>query len=87
MDHSVFLTAQNLVYSMGSNSLGQLGISEAPSTSGNKYSPILIEALLDVDPYSIECGNNHTLLLAREGIVYSWGSNKQGQCGVGTNLD
>ena len=67
---------------MGSNSHGQLGIDEMPSSTGNKYSPILIEDLLDVDPYDVQCGSNHSLLLSRQGNVFSWGSNKHGQCGV-----
>ena len=66
---------------MGSNAHGQLGIDEAPTSTGNKYSPILIEDLLEVDPFQVECGSNHVLLLTRQGIVFSWGSNKHGQCG------
>lgn len=75
---------ENLVYSMGSNSYGQLGIGEVPSNSGNKYSPILIEDLMEVNPMQVECGNLHTLMLTREGNVFSWGCNKVGQCGLGS---
>lgn len=46
---------------------------------------------MDIKPYEIKCGSNHTLLLARSGWVYTWGSNHHGQCGIGSpemaNLD
>jgi alpha-tubulin suppressor-like RCC1 family protein len=71
---------------MGSNSHGQLGIGEQPTPSGNKFSPILIESLMDVDPYQIECGFNHCLLLSRDGVVFAWGDNKHGQCGIGMDI-
>lgn len=86
-DHTVFITAKNLVYSMGSNAYGQLGISEAPRSTSNKYSPILIEDLLQADPFQVECGNNHSLVLTRLGTVFTWGSNKYGQCGQGSSVD
>ena len=42
---------------------------------------------MDIKPQDVECGSHHTLLLARSGWVYSWGSNNRGQCGVGsTNM-
>jgi len=50
---------------MGSNSHGQLGIGETPSSTANKYSPILIEDLLEVDPFQVDSGSNHVLLLTR----------------------
>lgn len=51
LEHTVFVTDMGLIYSMGSNSCGQLGIGEVPSASANKYSPILLESLLEIDPY------------------------------------
>ena len=81
LDHSVFITNSYLVYSMGTNSLGQLGIIDK-SGSCNKFSPILIEDLMDQDPYDVACGNNHSLVLTRYGTVFAWGHNHHGQCGV-----
>ena len=33
---------------------------------------------------SVQCGASHSLALSDRGVVYSWGKNSQGQCGVGT---
>ena len=46
-----------------------------------------MEDFLEMDPYTVECGSNHCLLLTRQGDVYAWGSNKNGQCGVGSTVD
>lgn len=81
------MTDQGLIYSMGSNSCGQLGIGDAPSASAHKYSPILLESLIEIEPYQIECGFNHCLLLSRDGMVYAWGDNRHGQCGVGVDFE
>lgn len=78
---SFFHLATNLVYSMGSNSCGQLGIND-PYVQ-QKYSPVLIEVLLDKYPVQVKCGDVHSLVLCRSGEVYSWGNNDYGQCGVG----
>ena len=65
LDHTIFLTSKyifnvefnsilykslalNLVYSMGSNAHGQLGIGDV--NAAYKYSPILLEELVDKDP-------------------------------------
>ena len=37
---------------------------------------------MDKDPYDVECGANHTLVLTRYGTIFAWGNNNRGQCGV-----
>ena len=68
--------ATSLVYSMGSNSSGQLGIND-PYTQ-QKYSPVLIEVLLEKGPVDVKCGDVHSMVLCRSGDVFSWGSNDYG---------
>ena len=68
---------------MGSNESGQLGLGDV-STSF-KYSPVLIESMMDKDPVQVQCGENHTIVLSQRGKCYAWGSNENGQCGVGSN--
>ena len=44
--------------------------------------PTRITALQDSDIVRISAGTNHVLALSSNGDVFSWGSNKYGQCGV-----
>lgn len=67
---------------MGSNSVGQVGVVDKSPSPCNKYSPILIEDLMEESPVEVECGRNHTLLMTASGWVFAWGSNNHGQCGA-----
>lgn len=104
-EHSAFITsklilglkmiASNLIYTMGDNSHGQLGINDKRAKSKN--SPVLVENLMDKKPAYIACGAYHTVIatctksflnfLIEDGEVYSWGSGKHGQLGVFSNND
>ncbi|XP_037552375.1 alsin [Nematolebias whitei] len=57
--HSVALTAQSQVFSWGSNSAGQLGHMEAPSTI-----PRLAKLSEGIRVWDVSAGERHTLLLA-----------------------
>jgi alpha-tubulin suppressor-like RCC1 family protein len=96
MSHTLFVTskfhfhfknnlANNLVYAMGSNEFGQLGLGDP--IVGQKYSPVLVEALMDKDPVLVQCGDNHSISLNVRGNCYSWGSNEFGQCGLQGNRE
>jgi alpha-tubulin suppressor-like RCC1 family protein len=61
---------------MGNNSHGQLGIGE-PYVE-QKYSPVLVDSLLNFKPQSIACGKAHTLVATRVGDVFAWGLNENG---------
>lgn len=50
---------------MGSNSCGQLGINDPYSQQ--KYSPVLIESLLDKNPFQVKCGDFHSLVVCDNG--------------------
>jgi alpha-tubulin suppressor-like RCC1 family protein len=75
------VTANGLCYTMGNNTHGQLGIGE-PYVE-QKYSPVLVDTLLNFKPQSISCGKAHTLVATRVGDCFAWGLNENGQCGVG----
>ena len=66
---------------MGANASGQLGVNDPYIQQ--KYSPVLIESLLNKDPINVKCGDLHAVVLCRSGNVYSWGNNDYGQCGGG----
>jgi len=66
---------------MGSNALGQLGINEP--YLDQKYSPVLVDALLNQKPTQVAAGDFHTLVQTQLGDVFAWGNNECGQCGTG----
>ena len=65
---------------MGSNEHGQLGLGDVTVTA--KYSPVLIETMMDKDPVQVQCGNDHSVVIGAKGKCYAWGNNQYGQCGV-----
>jgi hypothetical protein len=74
--HSLALTVGGRVFSWGNNEFGQLGIEGIPKS----YEPKHIE-LEDLIINKISCGRNHSLLLSKEGVIYTFGDNSYGQLG------
>ena len=79
-NHSLALTESGRVFSWGSNEYKQLGVSYNSLKKSNK--PILIE-MNEIIIEKISCGRNHNLLLSREGDIYVFGDNSDGQLGTG----
>jgi alpha-tubulin suppressor-like RCC1 family protein len=78
--HTAAVTAGGSVYTWGNNSLGQIG----DNTLTNRLSPTLVNGLLqNAIIISISCGSYHTMALATDGQLYTWGSNNFGQIGDG----
>ncbi|XP_065650187.1 protein RCC2 [Hydra vulgaris] len=71
------------VYSCGLNAKGQLGHDDLK----NRRNPCLIESLKDHQIESVATGRQHGLFLTKEGIVFSCGDNKNGQCGIGNKKE
>jgi alpha-tubulin suppressor-like RCC1 family protein len=76
------------IYEWGLNNNGQLGDG---TTGVGKPTPALLQGIpplpvgLNVDNIkSISCGQNHTILLTKDGFVYSVGYNANGQLGNGS---
>ena len=65
------------VYAWGDNSAGQLGYADPKMM----LLPIYVTGLENVDVKTVACGRQHTLALADNGELFSWGSNKLGQLG------
>ncbi|XP_065861404.1 PH, RCC1 and FYVE domains-containing protein 1-like [Euphorbia lathyris] len=80
---TVALSAAGQVYTMGSNSYGQLGRPKAtekiPSIVEGKISRSFVE--------EISCGSYHVAVLTSKAEVYTWGKGTNGQLGHGDNED
>ena len=80
--HSFYINDKHQVFSWGLNNHGQLGI----GSKNNTAAPTRIK---DIDPfegdYVVELagGEHHSIARTKKGLVYCWGRNDEGQCGIG----
>ena len=76
---SIAVTKSGRVYCWGFNDKSQLGL-------GHRYNqdrPQLVKELLDKEITSAYCGQQHSLVLTKDGEVWSWGLGVFGQLGLG----
>jgi alpha-tubulin suppressor-like RCC1 family protein len=57
--------------------------------AGVRYLPMIDNSARVIFPVKVQvirisCGSDHTIVLATTGVLYAWGLNNEGQCGVGT---
>ncbi len=81
-NHTLIIDRDGLVYAVGENLYGELGIENI-----NPYSSLVkfmqIPNLKDI--VSVKCGVFFSLALDSYGNVYSWGNNYHGELGLGDN--
>ena len=89
-DSTFAVTDTGKVYSWGSNDYGQLGISDQTAemlkTPGGLYFrsvPYFVSGLQNAFIVAITAGAYHVAVLSDMGQVYLWGSNSEGQLGMG----
>ncbi|KAJ1206132.1 hypothetical protein NDU88_001541 [Pleurodeles waltl] len=75
--HSVALSLTGTVYSWGNNTAGQLGLGHME----NQYLPTVVEALWNKSVEFVTCGDEHTAVLSKDGLVYTFGAGGNGQLG------
>lgn len=81
--HTVVAMASGQMWGFGSNAEGQLGVGRQPEMT-NK--PLEIDpAAIEEPVLDLEAGSAHTIALGQSGAVYVWGSNKEGQLGLGAD--
>jgi alpha-tubulin suppressor-like RCC1 family protein len=82
--HSLLLADDGTVFSFGWNSSGRTGLG---TTSGNTTVATLIDTsnLSDRSIVQVDAGALHSLVLADDGSVFSFGSNLSGRTGLGTS--
>lgn len=82
--HTISLDSEGLVYSMGRQDYGRLGLGE---NCGEKSSPTLITSLESQKCSNISCGNDVSFAVTEEGSLYSWGMGTNSQLGHGNEDD
>ncbi len=87
-NHVLFLLDSGHVAAMGDNGFGQLGNStNTPAdTSGALVTVVDASAEPIKHIVAVAAGDNHSLALSREGVVYAWGDGSAGQLGDGSNV-
>lgn len=73
------LVGKQSLYVFGSNSFGQLGISATQSSI-----PLALPLLNDIKIASVSCGMRHSAFTTSDGVLWLFGENRFGQCGVPT---
>ena len=82
-DHSVALAADGRLWTWGQGTFGALG----HETNESQHTPQQVAALMHTQIMSMAAGGHHTVALSAKGRVYTWGSNTDGQLGVGNCID
>jgi alpha-tubulin suppressor-like RCC1 family protein len=87
-DHNLAVTEENLVFSWGANSNGQLGLGR----SDDQHRPVRVRELEHqgvAEVSSVACGSRHSLVVSAKGVqpgssrLFAFGSNVEGQLGIG----
>ncbi|KAJ3614588.1 hypothetical protein NHX12_018159 [Muraenolepis orangiensis] len=75
--HSFALSVSGTVFGWGQNDAGQLGLGDKTDRS----TPVSVECLNLKKTVSISCGERHTAVLTKGGVVLTFGSGSYGQLG------
>jgi alpha-tubulin suppressor-like RCC1 family protein/DNA-binding SARP family transcriptional activator len=78
--HTCGIALDHSIYCWGWNNYGQLG---NPSVNGRASTPVRVSASLSFS--SVSSNYLHTCALTLAGLAYCWGSNVEGQLGIGTS--
>ncbi|KAJ8000858.1 hypothetical protein DPEC_G00184750, partial [Dallia pectoralis] len=76
-DHSFALSLSGAVFGWGKNTAGQLGLEDTQ----NRLDPVQIDYLNLKKTIFIACGEEHTAVLTKGGVVFTFGSGHYGQLG------
>ena len=85
-EHSIVITNEGEIYSFGHNQFFQCGLPNLVKGQESIKDPKNISELNNnIRALSASCGNEHTLILSKEHIVYSFGNNEDGVLGIPIN--
>jgi alpha-tubulin suppressor-like RCC1 family protein len=77
--HTLALTSDGVLWGWGVNPSGVLG----DGTTGAQIAPVPVATNLARSWVAVSSGGSHTLALASDGTLWSWGANDSGQLGNG----
>ena len=80
--HSCAILDEGSLECWGKNNFGQLGLGD----TGNRYSPVTLSLGEGRTATSIAAGGNHSCAILDDSSVKCWGSNNNGQLGIGNNI-
>ena len=80
--HLVLLTLQDEVWVAGKNDHGQLGVCDDEAEERQPL-PVLLEPCSGLKVERVACGYDHTVLVTREGALWTFGHNANGELGLG----
>lgn len=89
-NHSLALDAKGQVYSWGEDISGQLGRGETGRNDCSKTEDCRLDigAIAGIDnALMVAAGYNHNLVLTKDGSVWAFGANTQGQLGNATTIE
>ncbi|KAF7384056.1 hypothetical protein HZH68_014813 [Vespula germanica] len=81
--HTVAVNEWGQLFSWGCNSEGQLGLNIINPTENI---PRMVKTLGTNVIVQVACGIKHVLALTNNGEIYAWGSNTEGQLGLGSDV-
>ncbi|KAF7994791.1 hypothetical protein HCN44_004263 [Aphidius gifuensis] len=81
--HTLAVNEWGQLFSWGSNSDGQLGLN---TTNIIESTPSMVKTLGTSVIIQISCGLKHVIALTNNSELYAWGSNSDGQLGLGSNI-
>ncbi|KAH9261553.1 hypothetical protein BASA81_000209 [Batrachochytrium salamandrivorans] len=83
-DHTCFLSSLGKIWCTGDNASGQLGT----NTEVDSDEPVPVVGLGSTNTFvSVSCAYSHTCAVTSGGAVVCWGSNWDGELGVGNRVD
>ena len=83
--HTIVVTGDGRVWTWGRNNYGQLGLGSTDDAAGGHPTPTVVTGLADI--VAVAAGDYYSMALERDGAVWAWGYNADGQVGDGTQTD
>lgn len=86
--HSLILTNDGLIFTFGDNTYGQLGTGSSGALAFSSMPVQVNNSIFNGKSIvTVAGGEYHSIALANDGTLYSWGNNYYGQLGNGTNTN